>query len=68
MKHSFILLSFVLSTAFLQADLLSTGCGCDKKDKHKYEKRFVQMISLHGGCGCDGGGGNGSNEIPPDYE
>jgi hypothetical protein len=68
MKQSFILLSCLLSIAFLQADPLSTGCGCNKRGKHGYEKRFVQEINFHGGCGCGGGGGNGSNEIPPDHE
>lgn len=69
MKRKFILLSCLLTTLSLQADVLSYGyCGCGKK-KHQLQEQCSQEIHFNGGCGCGGGSGGGqSDELPPDNE
>lgn len=62
MKRSFIFLGCLLSFVVLQTGSLLADCGCGKK------KPINKEIFFLGGCGCEGGGGNGSNEIPPDRE
>lgn len=61
MKRSFIFFSCLLSVVILQAGSLSADCGCGKK-------KPIQELSFGGGCGCAGGGGIGSDQIPPDGE
>jgi hypothetical protein len=64
MKHSFILLSCLLSVALVQAEPFAGGCCGGRKKKDRHEKLLVEDAHFNG-CGCGGGGSEASDDIPP---